>query len=115
MSDGQTPPGRLGISVDVREGQVSLALEGELDLASVGELEQRLAAAQAHEPSRVIVDLGRLVFLDSSGLRALIQADAQARAQGTDLVLRPGGPSIQRVFELTGALDALHFEDPPPA
>jgi anti-anti-sigma factor len=115
MSDGQTPPGRLSITVDMGESEVLLALDGELDLASVGELEQRLAGAQAHAPTRLVVDLGRLAFIDSSGLRAIIQADAQARAQGTDLVLRPGGPSIQRVFELTGALDALHFEDVAPA
>jgi anti-anti-sigma factor len=113
MSDGLTPPpGRLSVTAAARDGEVSLTLEGELDLASVGELEQRLAAAQAQAPRRLVVDLRRLAFIDSSGLRAIIQADAHARAQGTDLVLRPGGESIQRVFELTGALDALHFEPP---
>jgi len=112
MSDGLTPPpGRLGVTVDVVGGEVWLTLEGELDLASVGELEQQLQAAQADKPSRVVVDLRRLAFIDSSGLRAIIQANTNARAEGIDLVLRPGGDSIQRVFELTGALQALHFED----
>ena len=112
MSDGLTPPGRLGVTVELGEDEVSLTLDGELDLASVGELEQQLADAQARAPARLVVDLRRLAFIDSSGLRTIIQADANARAQGTDLVLRPGDESIQRVFELTGALDVLHFEDP---
>jgi anti-anti-sigma factor len=112
MSDGLTPPpGRLGITTESDNGAVTLVLEGELDLASVGELEQRLAQAQAQTPARVIVDLRRLAFIDSSGLRTIIQADANARAQGSELVLRPGSDSVQRVFELTGALEVLHFED----
>jgi len=114
MSDGLTPPpGRLDVTVQRLDGDVLLALEGELDLASVGELEERLAEAQESGPERIIVDLGRLSFIDSSGLRAIVQADATARAEGTVLVLRPGGESVQRVFQLTGALDALNFEDAP--
>jgi anti-sigma B factor antagonist len=110
MSDGLTPPGRLEVIVETAEDEVSLRLEGELDLASVGELERQLAVARDRAPSRVVIDLLGLVFIDSSGLRAIIQADANARADGIDLVLRPGGEAIQRVFELTGALEALHFE-----
>ncbi len=116
MSDGlKPPPGRLGITAEETDGAVTLILEGELDLASVRELEQQLALAQARAPARVVVDLRRLAFIDSSGLRTIIQADANARAQGSELVLRPGSDSIQRVFELTGALEVLHFEDAAPA
>jgi len=116
MRDGLTPPpGSLDVTVDLLEGDVRLALQGELDLASVGELEQHLTDAQTSAPARIIVDLSQLSFIDSSGLRAIIQADATARAAGIDLVLRPGDASIQRVFQLTGALEALHFEDAPTA
>ena len=111
MSDGLTPaPGRLSITVDARERDVWLTLEGDLDLASMGELEEQLEAAHAHGPARIVVDLRPLSFIDSSGLRTIIKADARARAAGVDLVLRPGGDAVQRVFELTGALEALHFE-----
>jgi anti-sigma B factor antagonist len=110
MSDGQTPPpGRLGVRIETDGGEVSLGLEGELDLASVGELERQLELALATNPQRVVLDLRRLSFIDSSGLRAIIHADTHAREQGAQLVLRPGGAAIQRVFELTGALNALHF------
>jgi anti-anti-sigma factor len=112
MSDALTPPpGRLEVTIETLDGgDVLVVLEGELDLASVEELERKLSDARAGAPERVIVDLGRLSFIDSSGLRTIVQADANARAAGIKLVLRPGGESIQRVFQLTGALDALHFE-----
>ena len=111
MSDGPTPPpGRLSVSVDRGDAEVRLTLEGELDLASVGELEERLAAALADAPGRVVVDLRRLAFIDSSGLRTIIQGDATARAEGIELVLYPGGDSIQRVFALTGTNEVLRFE-----
>ena len=60
-----------------------------------------------------MIDLSRLQFIDSTGLRLLLQADARAREQGYELVLQPGEPTVQRVFEVTGALDVLHFEDSP--
>ena len=76
-------------------------------------MEECLAAVAERDPTRIVVDLGRLAFIDSTGLRLLLQADARAREHGYELVLRPGGASVQRVFEVTGALDVLRFESPP--
>jgi anti-anti-sigma factor len=114
MSQDVAPvPGRLTVTTEWQDRAVRLALAGELDLASVGQVEEQLAAAEARTPQRVVVDLGKLAFIDSTGLRALIQADARARDSDYDLVLWPGDESIQRVFELTGAVDVLRFEQPP--
>jgi anti-sigma B factor antagonist len=107
--------GALTISSAVEDGTVSLALEGELDLAGAGQMEESLAAAERESPARLIIDLGRLAFMDSTGLRLLLQADARAREQGYELVLRPGEPAVQRVFEVTGALAVLRFESSPEA
>jgi anti-sigma B factor antagonist len=103
-------PGTLSISSVVDNGTVSISLEGELDLASARQMEERLRFAEERTPSRVVVDLGRLAFIDSTGLRLLLQADSRAREHGYEFVLRPGEASVQRVFEVTGALDVLHFE-----
>jgi anti-anti-sigma factor len=111
----EPPPERLSVAVEERDDEVVLRLGGELDLASVDELERRLAGVLAAAPARIVVDLGPLAFIDSSGLRAIIQGDAAARATDVELVLWPGDDSIQRVFELTGVLAALRFEDAPPA
>jgi anti-anti-sigma factor len=103
-------PGSLTISSVVEDGTVSLSLEGELDLAGARRMEESLAAAERDAPARLIVDLGRLQFIDSTGLRLLLQADARAKERGCELVLRPGQPAVQRVFEVTGALAILRFE-----
>jgi anti-anti-sigma factor len=105
--------GGLSISSTVEDGTVCVALEGELDLAGARRLEEGLAAAEREEPERLIVDLGRLAFIDSTGLRLLLQADARARERGYELLLRPGEPAVQRAFEVTGALTLLRFEGQP--
>lgn len=104
-------PGRLTISSMVDDGTVSLALEGELDLAGAHQMEASLTAAEQNQPARLVVDLSRLQFIDSTGLRLLLQADARAKERGYELVLRPGEQAVQRVFEVTGALAILRFED----
>jgi anti-anti-sigma factor len=106
--------GGLKISSAVGDGTVSIALEGELDLAGARQMEESLAAAEREAPTRMVVDLERLQFIDSTGLRLLLQADARARERGCEMVLRPGEPAVQRAFEVTGALTVLRFEDVPP-
>jgi anti-anti-sigma factor len=104
------PPGRLIITTEVDDQVARLALEGELDLASAGQVEDHLASLDQQSLKRIVIDLDGLAFIDSTGLRILIQADARTRERGCELSLRPGDESIQRVFELTGALDVLTFE-----
>lgn len=110
MSGHAPRPGSLSISAVDSDGAVNVSLEGELDLASARRMEERMSAIDQQSPSRVIVDLGGLAFIDSTGLRTLLIADARARDHGYELLLRGGEPSVQRVFEVTGALDVLRFD-----
>jgi anti-sigma B factor antagonist len=111
MSASAPGPGTLEISSAVEDGTASVALAGELDLAGARQLEMRLDEVERENPARLVIDLGSLAFIDSTGLRLLLQADARARERGCELFLRRGEPSVQRVFEVTGALDVLRFED----
>jgi anti-anti-sigma factor len=113
MSAPVPVPGGLRVSRAAANGTVELALEGELDLAGARGLEESLAAAEKEGPARLVVDLGRLAFIDSTGLRLLLQADARAKERGCEFLLRRGEPAVQRVFEVTGALAILRFEDAP--
>jgi anti-sigma B factor antagonist len=110
MSGHPPKPGSLQVSSEFVEGVAMLTLRGELDLASARQLEESFAAIDEQGPSRVTIDLGGLAFIDSSGLRALLLADARAGERGYELVLLPGQEPVQRVFEMTGALDVLRFE-----
>jgi anti-anti-sigma factor len=81
-------------------GRLQLALVGELDVASAGALEQRLRAlAERGDP--VVLDLARLQFIDSSGLRELVRAVSDARRDhwslelGTTLL-----PQVRQVIDL---------------
>lgn len=103
-------PGSLEISSALVDGSVTISLQGEFDLASARQMEEHFASIDEQAPSRVVIDLGGLAFIDSSGLRVLLLADARARERGYELVLLPGQEPVQRVFEMTGALDVLRFE-----
>jgi anti-anti-sigma factor len=110
MSSDLPTPGGLEISRIFDDGTVRVSLRGELDLAGSQQMEDSMAEIDRQDPARVVVDLSGLAFIDSTGLRLLLQADARARERGYELVLRPGTAPVQRVFEVTGALDVLRFE-----
>jgi anti-sigma B factor antagonist len=83
---------------------VRLHLTGELDIASVPALEERLARARASDLS-VCLDLSELKFIESTGLHALIRAMDDANANGWRLQIdRAVGPQVMRLLQL------VHFE-----
>jgi anti-anti-sigma factor len=64
--------------------------------------------------AHVIVDLRRVTFLDSTGIRTLITAQQRAKDLGSRLSIRLGGSSSRRALEFTGALDYLEIESDVP-
>jgi anti-anti-sigma factor len=84
---------------------------GELDLATTPQLEARIEQLR-REGGAVILDLRNLLFIDSTGLRALLRARELCAERQCDFFLIPGPPGVQRLFELTGVLDVLTFLDP---
>ena len=95
---------------------VRLALTGELDLATAPRVEEELEQAERARPGRIVLDLRGLTFIDSSGLRVIVAADARARAEGRRLTLVQGPEAVRRVFEITGLagrLDIVDDDDPP--
>jgi anti-sigma B factor antagonist len=97
----------LVIDAREEEGVNVLALTGEFDLAGVQGFEQALKELESAGVELVLVDLGGLDFMDSSGLRALVMADQRAKKAGRRLAIVPGPPSIRRVFEITQLDDRL--------
>ena len=89
----------------------TISVAGELDLATTQHLQRAIEHAEASDALAIIVDLSRLQFIDSSGVRLLLQAHARSRANSNRLALLRGPASVQRVFELTGLIDTLPFAD----
>ena len=104
-------PGQLLIERRAEDDRIVVSLRGELDLTSVPEFERELREAEATNPSHLVLDLSGLDFMDSTGLRALLQARERAKADGHELTLRRGPRQVQRVLELTKTLDVFNFED----
>ena len=103
--------GRLTVHSE-RDGVLHIIrLEGELDLATADELERELLRVESTDALAIVLDLSTLEFIDSTGVRVLIQADARSRANSDRLTLLRGPRAVQRVFELTGILDRLPFAD----
>jgi anti-sigma B factor antagonist len=93
-------------------GDALIALSGELDLSGAPALYEEIEQlATRPEVRRVILDLRKLAFLDSSGLRVVALAERHLAAGGRSLVLVRGPESVQRVFEITRMVDRLEFVD----
>jgi anti-sigma B factor antagonist len=104
-----TRPGELEMTSE-REGDMHvIALAGELDLANARELEQELLRVEATDAQAIVVNLARLRFMDSTGIRVLLGAEARSRRDSDRLVLLRGPAAVQRAFELTGVADLLPF------
>jgi anti-sigma B factor antagonist len=88
-------------------GQAVVELTGEHDLATSDET-RLLFESLVEENELVVIDLSEVTFIDSSFLKVLVQADAQARERGSRLRVQLGAADIvQRVLEITGLLDHL--------
>lgn len=83
-----------------------IALTGELDLATVPVAEAELRRAEASY-DLIVLDLRRLTFIDSSGLRLMVGADRRAHERGAALVIVEGPPQVRRLFDLSGIAGRL--------
>ncbi len=92
-----------------REGATELyAIHGELDVAATELLPARLAEVGAEDGSDVVVDLAGVGFIDSRGLRVLIEL--QRTRPG--LTFRAPSAAVTHVLEITGLTEHLRVEAP---
>lgn len=101
----------LDVQSEDRNGVVHVALRGELDLSTVGKVQDELRRVEAAAPPVVVLDLSKVTFLDSTGLRCLVTADERARDAGRRLVIVRGPEPVQRVFTITRLEDRLEIVD----
>ena len=97
----------------------ALALEGELDLATVPILMESLDALDREDESVFALDLTELRFLDASGLKAILNAHRRAIRRGErGLTLLNPSQDIRRLLELTAidlTIEVLNGAAPAPA
>ena len=88
------------------ESKNILPLEGEIDLHVSPRVSQMLAEIIKPKPSRVIVDLSRVTYIDSSGLAALIQGMQDVEDYGGRFALAGLQENVLSIFE-TARLDKI--------
>jgi anti-sigma B factor antagonist len=101
----------LEIETQNRDGLVHVLLRGELDLSTVNKVQDELRRIEAASPTILVLDLSKLTFLDSTGLRCLVTADQRARDDGRRVVLVRGPDPVQRVFSITRLEERLEMVD----
>jgi anti-sigma B factor antagonist len=101
----------LEVKTEERDGLVHVALVGELDLSTVAMVQEELRRVEAGAPPTVVVDLSKLTFLDSTGLRCIVTADERARDAGRRVVVVRGPDPVHRVFTITRLEERLEMVD----
>ncbi|HLK78165.1 MAG TPA: STAS domain-containing protein [Streptosporangiaceae bacterium] len=96
----------VDLSTREGDGQVVVALRGQLDMAGAASVAAAIAAVAAGEP-QIIVDLAALEFIDSSGVAALVRGRNLARRAGGELLLAAPQQQVLRVLTLTRLIEAF--------
>jgi anti-anti-sigma factor len=86
---------------ELENGARDIQVEGELDLAVAGELDEVLVKA-CEQCERVLVGLERCAFIDSSGIAVILRAHSRMQEDGNRLVVYGPTAQVLRVLSMTG-------------
>ncbi len=114
---GSANPGRpsgdsLTVEGERREhdGVLVVRPAGEITIATAAAFEERLQEARKSGATRVLVDLRRVDFVDSIGLRALIKVAESCWSAGIEFAFGPElSPAVERTLRVTQLIEALPF------
>ena len=88
-------------------GTTTLDLDGEIDILTVEQVRVALGEAVAARPQRIVVNMSRVSFIDSTGLGALISGFQRARDQGIGFLLAHPSAQVRQILVLSGLLEVV--------
>jgi anti-sigma B factor antagonist len=97
------------------EGRTVVAAEGQVDLATAPQLAAALAQAQRAGAREIVADLTKVDFLDSVGVRVLVEAAREAAQVNASVSVQGATGWVARVLEITGVDDYLRVIPQHPA
>lgn len=89
------------------DGIWRVVAEGDLDMATAAQLDAVLGDPSLADATVIELDLSGVSFLDSSGLRSIVQFATGLERRGGRLVISGMSAAAQRVLEVTGVLERL--------
>ena len=98
----------LNIQKEKNGNELTLALEGRLDTTTAPELES-VVKNDINGISSLIVDMTKLEYISSAGLRVLLSAQKVMNSQGS-MVIKNASDDIKEIFDVTGFTDILNIE-----
>ena len=100
------------VDVEPERESVRVAPVGELDLATVDKLRAEVDRLRESGFTDITLDLRGVRFLDSTGLRLVLELDAAARTASHELCVIRGSDVVHRIFEVTQVAERLNFVEP---
>jgi anti-anti-sigma factor len=97
------------MTIDVTGDAATIALRGELDVASAPDLRDQVVTMVSEGKTSMTFDCSELEFIDSTGLGVLIGARARCLAANGGVELVGVRPALQRLLAVTG-IDGLFTE-----
>ncbi len=80
-----------------------LRVEGELDASTAPVLDEALRRAAAEGATeRIVLDFGKLTFVDSAGLSVLVSAHKRLQRDEAELVVSAPSAAVRRLFDIAG-------------
>ena len=95
------------VELEARGEELWVLPTGDLDLAATPELRETLRLALRSDAPAIVIDLRGLDFLDSTGLKALV--DAHAGPEGQRVSFVRGGEIVEQVLTVSNLSDELRF------
>lgn len=99
------------INHEVVDGTITIALFGEMDLASHDLLTTMLDTCVASTTGDIHLDCAELEFLDATSLSVLVRIHEELERNDRRLIVDRARPNISRVFEITGLDQLLHIRE----
>ncbi len=102
----------MGVRVE-RKGMISLIrVDGEVSIETAAELRDLMLKEIEDGIIKIVVDLSKTTYIDSTGLGILISGLRKVGKEGGDLkILGPLAPQVKRIFELTRLDRVFEFYD----
>ena len=104
-------PARAFISATC--GHISVAVTGEIDIATANSLVEPIRAAVAAGAASIALDLTDVTFMDSTGTAALLKCQRTAAEHGVELSIANASPIVERVLRLSGVAHLLGLSAKP--
>ena len=98
----------MTINKTVEDGKLTVVLEGRLDTTTAPSLEETFKE-ELVDARELVVDLAKLEYISSAGLRVLLMGQKTMNKQGK-MVVKNANESITEIFDVTGFSDILNIE-----